>query len=170
MLAVEMVNPGAGNGRGSWGVERKGMRAVGDTQHCLPGQSAVQALIFADIYTLLSHFSSLQQNWGEPRSCGTKCNAEREGENRLEDALGMKQPPVQLGLCWFCCSVPMATVLLLSAFVTPSNLWGQCLSQERPRCPGWGLRGRTARPLFRVWVQRTAVRMRGLKIAIGIRP
>lgn len=98
MLAVETVNPGAGNGRGSWGAERKGMRAVGDTQHCLPGQSAVQALIFADIYTLLSH-SPLCSRTGESPAPAAPSVMQREGENRLEDALGMKQPPVQLGLC-----------------------------------------------------------------------
>lgn len=40
------------------------MRAVGDTQHFLPGQSAVQVLIFVDIYTLLSH-SPLHSRNGE---------------------------------------------------------------------------------------------------------
>lgn len=96
VLAVEMVNPGAGNRRGSWGAGRKGMRAVGDTQHCLPGQSAVQALIFVDIYTLRSHSPLCSRNGESPAPAAPNVT-QREGENRLEDASGTKQPPVQLG-------------------------------------------------------------------------
>lgn len=42
------------------------MRAVGDTQHFLPGQSAVQALIFVYIYTLLLHSPLCSRNGESP--------------------------------------------------------------------------------------------------------
>ena len=102
------------------------MRAVGDIQDLLPGQSAVRALIFVDIYTLLSH-SPLHSRHGEspalpaPREHGTPAAAsgmQRAKSGCWGDAPETKQPPMQLGqrpsvrgLCQLCCSVPMAAAL-----------------------------------------------------------
>lgn len=85
----------------------------------------------------------------------------------------MKQPPIQLGqipsvrgllallLCpHSCCTGGQGCCPLLSTFVTPRNLWSQCLSRERPLCAGGlGRGGRMAHPLFHIWVQRTGMRM-----------
>lgn len=84
------------------------MWAVGDTQHFLPGQSAVQALIFVDIYTLLSH-SPLRSRNGEslglpaqqehcaPATASVMHRGEAGWSKHKKDALKMKQPLIQLG-------------------------------------------------------------------------
>ena len=84
------------------------MQTVGDTQHFLSGQSAVQGLIFVDIYTLLLHSPLCSRN-GEspalpaqqehctPMAASVMQRGKAGWSKHREDAPEMKQLPVQLG-------------------------------------------------------------------------
>lgn len=123
------------------------MRAVGDTQHFLPGQSAVQAVIFVDIYTLLSHSPLCSRNGESPalpaqqEHCApAAASAMQRGKagwgKHGEDAPEVKQPPIKFGANPQCegtvvalllcphghCAGGQGCCLLLSTFVTPRNL------------------------------------------------
>lgn len=83
------------------------MQAVGDTQHFLPGQSAMEALIFVDIYSLLLHSPLRSRNGESPAlpaqrehrtpAASVMQRGKAGWSKHREDAPEMKQPRIQLG-------------------------------------------------------------------------